>query len=193
MFGKKSATDQEIIEGIRKGGVERQRYEYMLYRRHAEFVVRRPRKYNLTDEEARDAYTEAFMAVTDHISNGRFRGESSLKTYLSRIFRNKCVDQFRKNTTVKVNWVDEFPDLPDESRDFVKNLVGKEDLAQLKQLLTQLGERCQELLMLSGSGYSPSEIAARMGFKTSKSASSQRYKCLEKLKELMREKTQRNT
>lgn len=181
----KSTTDQEIIEAIRKGGIVRERCEYIFYRRYVSFVARRPRKYKITDEEARDAYTEAFLAVVDHILSGRFRGDSSLKTYLSRIFRNKCVDQHRKNTTVKLNWVDEFPELPDSSRDFIRKLVGEESLQQVRQYIIRLGEKCRELLMLSASGYSPAEMAEKLGFKTPHSASSQRYKCLEKLKKEM--------
>lgn len=183
MFGNTSVSDQTLIQGLQSGPTERQRYEYLLYRRHVEFVRLRPRKYALTEEEARDCYTEAFLAVVDHIRSGRFRGESSIKTYLSRIFRNKCVDQFRKKSTVSATWVDEFPDLPDESRDFVRALMSREEWVYLGEQLKALGERCQQLLLLAGEGYSPAEIAAEMGFKTPRSASSQRYKCLEKLKQ----------
>ena len=187
MFGRKTSTDQEIIEGIRKGGATKERYEYELYRMYADFVKKRPRKYGITDEEARDAYTDAFLIVVDHIQNGRFRGDSSIKTYLSRIFRNKCVDQARKNSTVKIDWVDEFPDLADSSRDFLRKLVGEETLGEVKKYMQAIGEKCRELLLLSGSGFSPGEIAEKMGFKTAKSASSQRYKCLEKLKQRISE------
>lgn len=86
---KDSATDQEIMTGIRAGGVTRQWYENLFFLRYKEMVRLRPRKYRISDEEALDAYTEAFLAVIDHITTQRFRGEASLKTYLSRIFRNK--------------------------------------------------------------------------------------------------------
>lgn len=185
MFGKKAATDAEIVNGIRVGGVERERYEYLLYRRHMDFVAKRPRKYRISDEEARDAYTEAFLSVVNQIIDRRFRGDSSIKTYLSRIFRNKCVDQHRKNSTVKVEWVETFPEIGDESRDFLRELMGKEDLENLKRQMVHVGERCREILMFSGLGFSPKEIAEKMGFKTPRSASSQRYKCLEKLKTLI--------
>lgn len=178
------ATDAEIIGAIQSGGAQRQRFENLLYRRHMDFVRKRPRKYALTPEEARDAYTDAFLVVTDHILSGKFRGDSSLKTYLSRIFRNKCVDRYRKNATIKVDWVDRFPQIADESRDFLRKLLGKEEVGILRGYLAQLGERCRQLLEFSGLGYSPTEIAQEMGFSTARSASSQRYKCLEKLKAL---------
>lgn len=184
MFRRSTATDEEIIAAIQAGGLQRQRFEELLFLRHLDFVRKRPRKYALSNEEGRDAYTDAFLVVADHIRSGKFRGESSLKTYLSRIFRNKCVDQFRKNSTVKVDWVDEFPQLADESRDFLRQLMGEEEVGILRQWMQQLGARCRELLEYSGWGYSPTEIADKMGFSSARSASSQRYKCLEKLKAL---------
>lgn len=185
MTGKSDATDQEIIEGLRGDAGTRKRFEYLLYRKFAYLVPSRPGKYRLDEEEARDAYTDSFLAVVDNIVAGKFRGEASLKTYMSRIFRNKCVDRFRKNSTVKVEWLDEFPDISDPSRDFLRRIMGKEEMQGLVQWLKKLGERCQEILMLSGEGYSPAEIAEKMDFKTPRSASSQRYKCLEKLKGLI--------
>ncbi|MCI4668623.1 MAG: sigma-70 family RNA polymerase sigma factor [Bacteroidia bacterium] len=186
MFGKSDATDTDIIEGLRGDAATRKKFEYLLYRKFAYLVPSRPGKYRLDEDEARDAYTDSFLAVVDNITSGKFRGEASLKTYISRIFRNKCVDRFRKNSTVKVEWLDEFPDISDPSKDFLRKIMGREEMNGLLQWLKQLGERCQELLMLSGQGYSPSEIAEQMDFKTPRSASSQRYKCLEKLKTLIK-------
>lgn len=179
------SSDSDIIAAIRAGGLTRTRVENALYAEYAYMVWRRPRKYRLSDEEARDAYTEAFLAVVDHIVTERFRGESSIKTYLSRIFRNKCVDQHRKNTTNQVAWTETFPDLPDASRDFVRELVGKETLEVLKAHIARLGARCQQILLLAGQGFKPAEIAEELGFSSAHSASSQRYKCLTKLKALI--------
>ncbi|MEL7194946.1 MAG: sigma-70 family RNA polymerase sigma factor [Bacteroidota bacterium] len=191
MFGnaRSSSEDKDIIQAIQAGGIARQRQEMVLFQKFAYFVPSRPGKYRLNDEEAQDAYTEAFLAVVDNIVSGKFRGESSLKTYLSRIFRNKCVDQARRNATRRVEWTDEFPELPDQSKDFLRDLMGKEELRGLKLHLEALGERCRNLLMLSGQGYSPQEIAETMGFKTPRSASSQRYKCLERLKAMITSQT----
>ena len=185
MFGKKAHSDQTIIDHIRKGGVQRSRYESILYQQYAYFVPKRPGKYALNDEEALDAYTEAFMAVVDHVVSGRFKGESSIKTYLSRIFRNKCVDRFRKNTTMKVAWTDEFPELPDESHDFLRQIVGTEMVMEVEHYIDKLGKGCQNILRYAGRGYSPAEIATELGFSSARSVSSQRYKCLDRLKKMM--------
>jgi RNA polymerase sigma-70 factor (ECF subfamily) len=83
--------------------------------------------------------------------------------------------------------VNVFPELPDESRDFLRRLVSEEEVSILRRMMQQLGDRCRQLLEYSGLGYSPGEIAEEMGFSSARSASSQRYKCLEKLKELRNE------
>ncbi|GAB4421708.1 MAG: hypothetical protein OHK0039_36910 [Bacteroidia bacterium] len=175
--------DAELIEGIRAGGTTRARTILLLYRQYLDLARRRSRRYRIDDEEAGDAYTDAVLTVVEHIAGQRYRGEASIKTYLSRIFRNKCVDRHRKNTTVSVVWTDVFPNLADG--DFLEEMMARERLATLHGYLDQVGERCKTLLLLSGQGYSPEEIAREMGFSSPHSASSQRYKCLEKLKSLL--------
>lgn len=179
-------TDSDLLAGIRAGGRRRRDCETAFFRQYRYLVTQRPRRYRLSEEEARDAYTDAVVAVVDHVASGRYRGEASLKTYLARIFRNKCVDRHRKNTTVPRTWTEVFPELPDRSGDFLQELIGREALTQVEALLDQLGGRCRELLLLSGEGFSPAEIAEELGFSSAGSASSQRYKCLEKLKALLR-------
>lgn len=182
----KTHSDQTLIQEIQAGGMHAERATATLFRQYAFFVKKRPAKYALNEEDALDAYSDAYLAVIDHIKSGRFRGESSIKTYLSRIFRNKCVDKARKNATMKVDWVEEFPDLPDASKDFMRKMISHEELKGVKQKLSQLSENCNKMLLMSAEGYSPGEIAEALNLATARSASSQRYKCLEKLKKLMK-------
>ncbi len=179
-------SDEAIILEIRLGGIHGELAKTNLFRQYAYFVRKRPAKYGLTEEDALDAYTDAYLAVIDHIKSGRFRGESSIKTYLSRIFRNKCVDKARRNATMKVDWVEEFPDLRDESRNFLQTIISREELKGVRKKLALLNEKCREMLLMSAEGYSPLEIAQKLNLATARSASSQRYKCLEKLKKMMK-------
>lgn len=166
--------------------------EKCLFERYLELSLKLQYKYRLTREEARDAYTDAFLVVVQHIANQRFEEKSSLKTYLYRILRNKCVDIVRKNATIEVTWTEAFPELPDESKNFLRHMLAKEDWDTVREGFMQLGERCKELLEYVSEGYSPTEIAPLMGFKTPRSVSSQRYKCLEKLKEIIYRKPEAN-
>ena len=80
----------------------------------------------------------------------------------------------------------EFPDMADESKDFLRQLLKKEELDRVLSLLTTLGERCKNILLYAGQGYSAKEIAEMMEFVSAESATSQKYQCKQKLLNLMR-------
>jgi RNA polymerase sigma factor (sigma-70 family) len=62
------------------------------YRQRLEFICA---KRGVPWEDCRDIAQEALIAAVDHISHGRFRGESSLETWLIRILPNKIADFHR--------------------------------------------------------------------------------------------------
>ncbi|HLP54013.1 MAG TPA: sigma-70 family RNA polymerase sigma factor [Fluviicola sp.] len=58
----------------------------------------------------------------------------------------------------------------------------------IEQALTQLGKQCQELLQLFyGLGWSMTDIAAKIGLRNDKVAKAQKYRCLQKAKELVQD------
>ncbi|MEL6653525.1 MAG: sigma-70 family RNA polymerase sigma factor, partial [Bacteroidota bacterium] len=108
-------------------------------------------------------------------------------TYFFRIFSNRCIDKLRSRTTnfskAQQEWSDAFAHLPDRAQNFMQRFLDQERLEAVKGHLRALGERCQQILWYSAYwGYSPKEIAEKMKFSSAKSASSQRYQCLQQLK-----------
>ncbi len=183
-------SDQDLIADIQAGGARRQRAVNQLFRQYTGFIFRGIKQYRLQELEAKDAYADAVVVLTDHVISGRFEGRSKVSTYLFQIFSNKCVDQVRRNTTYKSeqekDWTHEFPDLPDSSKDFLNRLIKLEEFDQVKGLMEQLGERCKELIWAADYwGYKPDEIAEKMNFKTTKSAITAKYKCMERLRKLI--------
>jgi RNA polymerase sigma factor (sigma-70 family) len=64
-----------------------------LYRRHGRMVLRRARVLLGDQEEAREALQELFMSLVH--DPGRFRGESSIVTFLYRATTNLCLNRLR--------------------------------------------------------------------------------------------------
>lgn len=55
----------------------------------------------------------------------------------------------------------------------------------MEKALTQIGKKCQELLELFyGFGKSMAEIAKKLDFRNEKVAKAQKYKCIQKAKEI---------
>jgi len=185
-----NTSDREIIGRFCQGGIERRRSEEQLFTRFAYFIREGMRKHALSEDDAFDAYSDTILAAIENIKNAGFEGRSSLKTYLSRIFNNKCVDLFRKKTTNKnsVNRSETISErlmsLSDLARSALQKLIDKTDQAQLRERLNELEDRCRQLLLYWSDNYNDKEIAAFLHYKTADVVKTSRLRCLEKLRKV---------
>lgn len=84
-------SDADIVRGIAAG--DRQAFT-LLMRRHNRPLYRTARSILRDDTEAQDALQEAYLLAFRNI--GKFRGESSLSTWLTRIVVNSAIARSRK-------------------------------------------------------------------------------------------------
>ena len=187
MLGKKRTySDQLIIEGIQKGGTEREKFIHYLFDTHQGFLHKVREKQFLSLEEAQDAYADAVVKLASQISLGKFRGDSKLSTYFYTIFYNKCVDVSRKKASYTPTTVEEYPELSDPAANILYKMDVADEARQVRGVMEKMGETCKEILLdWAYMGYSMEEIAQRRSLKTADSARSLKYKCLKKLRELL--------
>lgn len=181
--------DADIVAGLQAGGSARTSVENRLYEKYLHFIREGTRKHRLTQEDCTSAYDDAVLAVIEQVNTGRFLGQSKLETYLYQIFTNKCVDLIRKKTTNReqvhnaVSIDDSLLQIPDPARSVVQELISQHDTERLHQHLHSLGDKCRQMLLAWGEGYSDEEIAKQMNYNTSSVAKTSRLRCLEKLRE----------
>ena len=187
MLGKKRTySDQLIIEGIQKGGVEREKFIHYLFDTHQGFLHKVRKKQFLSIEEAQDAYADAVVKLASQISLGKFRGDSKLSTYFYTIFYNKCVDVSRKKASHTSTTIEEYPELSDPAANILHKMDVADEARQVRGVMDSMGATCKEILLdWAYMGYSMEEIAQRRNLKTADSARSLKYKCLKKLRELL--------
>lgn len=137
-----------------------------------------------TEEEAKDVFQEAFIAVWRNIQLERFVPESaaSLNAYLYQVSRNKWIDQLRlKKTRRTVSW----DDTPEHLEPMLPTEEESDHIGLIKKHFAALGDQCRELLKLF---YYEKEslrnIAARFSW-TEPSAKNNKYRCLQKLRALI--------
>src|ERR1700754_536028 len=165
-------TDTERIDNLTRDGNNKRKAEDQLFNAFSYFVKEGIRKYSLPEEDALDVYSDTVISAIEKISSGLFEGRSSLKTYLFRIFHNKCVDRIRQLTTNKnrVNRtaasVDLLTQLSDSAKSVVQLLTDRSDFNLLKERLNDLGDNCRKMLALFADGYSDKEIAVALEYKT---------------------------
>ncbi|MEI6950399.1 sigma-70 family RNA polymerase sigma factor [Paraflavisolibacter sp. H34] len=192
VFNQEPISGQEILNKLRATGNERRKGESLLYQEHLYFLRVGMTKYPLTEDQLFDAYSDTILVALAAIASGTFEERASLKTYLFRIFHNKCIDLLRKVKTHK-NSVHHTIDIsclpyciPDNGQCALDRMIKKADEETFKQKIKKLPGKSQRLLQLSAEGYTDREIAVVMNFKTRDVVKASRLRCIQTLRQLNR-------
>lgn len=136
-------------------------------------------------DDAKDVYQEAFIVVWRNIQLEKFypENENALAAYLCRIAKNKWLDHLRSAHYKKVSRIN------DEVDQFAEDLLPEEDvkcILEVKNKLKYLGENCREILKrFYYEKESMREIAAHFKW-TEATAKNNKYRCLQRLRELLK-------
>jgi RNA polymerase sigma factor (sigma-70 family) len=149
------------------------------YPQIAQYIIRN----NGTSDDAKDIYQEAFLAFWRNIQLDRFipKDDSSLTGYLFRIAQFKWRDHLRKIGREPTIALAE-TDLPDTDSTSASE---DEYITKIKLHYTALGDQCKEVLKkFYFLKQSLREIATQFSW-TEASAKNNKYRCLQKLRNLV--------
>ncbi len=182
--------EEILIQNLLQNGSERRKAEDLLFSRYTYFIKEGIQKYSLTEDESFNAYSDTILQALHNIITGIFENRSSLKTYLFKIFTNKCVDLIRKKTTNK-NSIHQTAEISqrmemisDAAKTIVQQMIEKIDQQVLKTKLSQLADNCRQLLSMFAEGFSDKEIAFTMEYKSTDVVKTSRLRCIDKLRQL---------
>ena len=141
-------------------------------------------------EDAEDIFQEALIVLCVKINETDFKLTAKLSTYLYSVCRFLWNDELKKRE--KQFAVSFEIGLDKKVEDSIEEIVEGEKKAKLaEKIISELGERCKELLLLF---YSESmklkDIALKMGYSSENTAKNQKYKCLEMAKKNLKESKQ---
>jgi RNA polymerase sigma factor (sigma-70 family) len=177
--------DLEIIKGLKSNDeVKVNKTFRYLYRRYFKMALKIINKMDGNDLDAEDVFQEALLTLYENIRNDRFRGESSLTTYLYSILRNqwsvkRIMNNARKNVE-RYYSKKQYSELLYEQFLDLNHLEVKEIL--LERLLEDIGNPCKSILKYYYYDNLPmKEISERMHYSSEDTAKTQKYKCMLKL------------
>ena len=135
-----AADDSRLVEQVRHGD---DAAFAVLMRRHNRRLYRTARAILKDDAAAEDALQEAYVAAYRHLD--RFRGDSGLATWLTRIVVNQALQALRRTRREQVVVLFDDPaDDPDAeaaSLDFPSRTTGTPETAMLRAEMRRLIER----------------------------------------------------
>ncbi len=176
-----SRNKANLIERIRSGDNKAMETIYFEYR--DEFVGWSTRKFSINEDDALDHYQDVLTIFFEKIMNGDFTElESSIKTFLFGIGKNKIRQQFDKQTRRSQHL--------DQMKEHYQ-FLGEEDGANIFEkaydvtmdALKSIGEPCLSILRLFYfEKKSMTEIAQTMGHKSEGVSRTTKKRCLEKIR-----------
>lgn len=104
------------------------------------FIHRYIKDITMAEDLAQDAFVEVF------VHKERYRSNTSFKTYLYTIGRNKAVDYIRKNS--RLLFVDEYPDAQAEELELTERVIREEEKKRLHLAIQDLKKEYQAAITL---------------------------------------------
>ncbi|MCO5248032.1 MAG: sigma-70 family RNA polymerase sigma factor [Chitinophagales bacterium] len=139
-----------------------------------------------TSEDAKDIYQEAFIVFWRNVQLGNFQQQhaKSIGAYLLQVVKNKWIDILRKNKNHPMTTL--VYDLPDISGTYMDTEEEKY-MELVKKHYMELGEPCKTLLeKFYFKKESMQKIAQHFSW-TVGSAKNNKYRCLQKLREKIKQ------
>lgn len=179
-------TDDELIASLND---DRQSGDGIraLYRQYMAVLTHYVVNNNGSEEDAQDIFQEVVVSFVHLIKDGRFRGESSIKTFLYAINRNLWLNELKRRGRAgfREKLFEESRSTSDEQ---ISNVIeNREATKQLMAVVESLGADCKKVLLLFYfENRSMREILEATNYESEQVVRNKKYKCLKKMEEKIR-------
>ncbi len=180
-------TQQDIIPELRRADIEKP--VRTLYEHYFEGIIAQISANGGNREDGADIFQEAVLVLIEKVKTGQFRGDSSIKTFLSAIARNLWLFELRTRDRRKKREVVYMTGEDKESP--VENIFFNKDTNRdLQQVMSEMGENCKKIL--TGFYYekkSMKQLLTEFDYENEQVLRNKKSKCMKKLKELLQTNT----
>lgn len=140
-----------------------------------------------TKDDAADIIQETIVAFIDIVQQDKYRGDSSIQTFLYAITRNLWLSEIKKrSSTENRNRIFE-KGRDNIERESVQHLIHNEYSKTIQDLFARLGDKCKQLLMLVYfEDLSMKDILEAMpDYNNEQVLRNKKYKCMKQLEQMI--------
>jgi RNA polymerase sigma factor (sigma-70 family) len=187
---RKHSEDDQLIAGILGDPDRVWDWENKLYLKFRYLIKDAIWRHKLNEDDASMAYSDTILTIIEQVQKKRFEEKASLKTYICKVYLNKCIDRIRSNQTTKsgsgnMETLEEYLEVvPGNTRDIIQQLSEKYEVAVLQKKISAMDEKCKRIILAWGEGFHDEEIASELGYMSAAVAKTSRLRCLSKLKKM---------
>jgi RNA polymerase sigma factor (sigma-70 family) len=181
-------SDSEVIESMRAGNNSDAAIRY-LYRANYRKVEVYVNQNSGTEEDAQDIFQEVVVTFVELVQQGKFRGESSISTFLLALTRNIWLNELKKRGRSSLR-DEKFEKGRIIVEDDVSNyMVNREMRNQVMELFGKLGDTCKKILLAYYyESLTMKEILQQLDYENEQVVRNKKYKCLKQLEQILTSK-----
>ena len=183
----RSLADVQLIDAFKEDRTTDQAVR-SLYRDYYESLSWYVMNNNGSRQDAEDIFQEVVVAFIDLVRKNRFRGESSVKTFLYSMNRHFWLNELKKRnrTLARESRYEAMQD--NEVKELDSELAGRESGQTIMRLVEQLGETCRKILLLFYfEGCSMKQILEQLHYENEQVVRNKKYKCIRQLEKIINE------
>jgi RNA polymerase sigma factor (sigma-70 family) len=181
----KNLSDLELVGAIRQGKGMDNAIKF-IYREHFDSLCRYIENNSGSRQDAEDVFQEVLVNFIGLVQEDKFRGDSTVKTFLYSMTRNTWLNELKKRDRKELREM-KYERTKDEQEMDVNHLIaGREATQQVISLVEQLGEGCKKILLLFYYENLPmKEILEATDYENEQVVRNKKYKCLKQLEQMI--------
>jgi RNA polymerase sigma factor (sigma-70 family) len=178
-----NSTDQVLIQQLvsQVPGISEKGWK-LIYKDYFPIVRKVILKHNGTEQDAIDIFQDGIIILNRNLRSGKFRCESSVKTYLFSICKNLWLKEFQRQQRLSSIDHNAIYTTPDDIG-YLKNVH------VVTQLIDKLQEDCRRILVeYYYNNKSMSELKSMFNVNSIQAAKNKKWRCLSYLVKLFKER-----
>ena len=180
-------SDADLIAAIGRGDQLNSAILF-IYEQYADAVQSFIMANSGTSPDAEDIFQETVVTFIDLVKKDKFRGEASVKTFLTAIARNLWLNELKKRARSDIREKAFEHNRDGVELDVSQYIANREVKQQFVAVLEKLGEPCKKLLTLFYYENLPmKDIVQHLPYENEQVVRNKKYKCLQALTDLVKQ------
>jgi RNA polymerase sigma factor (sigma-70 family) len=184
----KVVPDIELVANLRKG----QQVEKMVksvYHNHYTRLTNHILQNSGSRQDAEDVFQEAVVTFIEMVQKDRFRGESSVGTFLYSINRHIWLNELKRRGKAAIREI-KYEKSKEQTEAGISHFIeDREQKSHAASLVAKLGDTCKKILLLFYyENRSMKEIMSVTDYENEQVVRNKKYKCLKQLEQMLNEK-----
>ena len=184
----RNLPDTELVANLRAGKSMDETIK-AIYRNHFESLCWYIMNNSGSRQDAEDVFQEVVVSFIDLVQKDKFRGESTVKTFLFSLNRHTWLNELKRRGRALAR-EEKYERGQDKTElDAGHYIADREGKAEVTRLVGELGETCRKILLLFYyENLSMREILETLHYENEQVVRNKKYKCLKQLEQMITEK-----